>query len=373
MADTLRVELRQEGPIPLDVSLACDPGEVLAIVGPSGSGKSTILRAVAGLYRPKEGRVASGATTWFDAGADVWLPPHRRRVGLVFQNYALFPHLTALRNVVASLGHLPRRERTARAEALLAMVHLEGLEARRPAELSGGQQQRVAVARALARDPEALLLDEPFSAVDRTNRQRLHRELAQLRRTLAMPILLVTHDFDEAAWLADRMCLLDGGHVVQEGPPGEVLARPASVEAARLVDLRNMSHARVSAQDPDRGRTWLDWHGVPLAARHHPRPPVGAAVTWAVPSNQVVIRHPDATTSTPNLLACTVEEVAGLSEGTRAVLAIDAVPGARLSVMVPADYTQCNGLRAGAAVTVEIPPDAIHVIEGIADGEVRTT
>ncbi len=205
----LRVQLRQAGPIPLAVDLRCGAGELLALVGPSGSGKSTILRTIAGLYTPHEGWVSCGAAVWLDTAGGIVLPPHRRRVGLVFQSYALFPHLTAIGNVMAALAHRPRAEREPQARALLRLVHLDGLENRRPAALSGGQQQRVAVARALAREPAVLLLDEPFSAVDRRTRRRLHEELRELRGAVAVPIILVTHDLDEATALADRLCVLE--------------------------------------------------------------------------------------------------------------------------------------------------------------------
>jgi molybdate transport system ATP-binding protein len=159
---------------------------------------------------------------------------------MVFQSYGLFPHMTALGNVTAAMGHVEAGRREARGRELLDLVNLGGLEARRPAELSGGQQQRVAVARALAREPKVLLLDEPFSAVDKATRQRLYREIAELRRTLDMPVVLVTHDLDEAIMLADRMAVLHRGRTLQTGTADEVTMRPVSPEVARLVDLRNL-------------------------------------------------------------------------------------------------------------------------------------
>ena len=173
----LSVNLRQAGPIPLDVEFACDPGDVLAIFGPSGSGKTTILRTIAGLYRPAQASVRSGADTWIDTVTATFAPPHHRAVGFVFQEYALFPHLTAAGNVMTALGHHPRAVRRARAEALLNLVNLSGRTTRRPHEMSGGERQRVALARALAREPAVLLLDEPFAAVDRMVRRRLQDEI----------------------------------------------------------------------------------------------------------------------------------------------------------------------------------------------------
>ena len=233
----LRAEFRQAVHIPLAVAFSCDEGELLALIGPSGAGKSTTLRVIAGLYHPHEGNVTCNGSTWLDTTKGVDLPPHRRRVGLVFQNYALFPHMTALGNVTAAMGHRPVRERNERARELLALVHLEGLEHRRPADLSGGQQQRVAVARALAREPDVLLLDEPFSAVDRRTRRKLHMELNELRKSVRVPIVLVTHDIEEAAGLADRMCVIDCGETLQTGRPADLLAAPASARVANALDL----------------------------------------------------------------------------------------------------------------------------------------
>jgi molybdate transport system ATP-binding protein len=233
----LHVRLRQMGPIPLDVEFSCGQNELLALVGPSGSGKTTVLRSVAGLYHPREGLVFCDGNVWFDAAKGVNVPPHRRPVGLVFQGYALFPHLTVIRNVTASLGHVPKRERDTRARALLSLVHLQGFERRYPASLSGGERQRVAVARALARDPAVLLMDEPFSAVDRRTRRRLRDELAELRKVMRVPIVLVTHDLDEAASLSDRMCVIDKGVTLQIGTPGELMNAPANMRVVEALDL----------------------------------------------------------------------------------------------------------------------------------------
>lgn len=234
---SLSLSLSQSAPIPLDLELTCAPGEILALVGPSGSGKTTTLRSIAGLYRPQAGKIAVGGDVWFDSESGIALPPHRRRAGMVFQNYALFPHMTALRNVTSALDHIPPADRPTRAEALLDLVHLTGLGGRRPAELSGGQQQRVAVARALARDPAVLLLDEPFSAVDRVTRRKLHNEIAELRQKLSIPTILVTHDIDEAMRLADSMIVLDGGRILQRDTPAAIMQSPASPKVVEVLGL----------------------------------------------------------------------------------------------------------------------------------------
>ncbi len=174
-----------------------------------------MLRAIAGLYRPEHALITCAGERWTDTAANVFLPPHNRRVGYVFQSYALFPHLTALGNVEAALTHRPRGQREARARELLALMHLDGLETRKPGALSGGEQQRVALARALAREPRVLLLDEPLSAVDRRTRRQLRGELAALRSAVPIPIVLVTHDLDEAIALADRLIVMDRGEILQ--------------------------------------------------------------------------------------------------------------------------------------------------------------
>lgn len=237
----LTVKIRQGGAIPLDLAFTCRPGELVALIGPSGAGKTTILRTIAGLYRPASGQIICDGETWLDTEASIQRPPHQRRVGLVFQSYALFPHLTALANVEAAMTDRPAAEREERARAFLALVHLDGLERRKPAELSGGQQQRVALARALAREPKALLLDEPLSAVDRRTRRRLRDELAALRSSVRVPIVLVTHDLDEAAALADRLVVIDRGELLQEGVPADVLGAPASDRVRDAIDLPTVS------------------------------------------------------------------------------------------------------------------------------------
>lgn len=233
----LTVRLRQQSPFPLDVAFSVAPGEATALVGPSGSGKTTVLRAIAGFHTGAQGHVACNGATWLDSAAGLHLPARQRQAGLVFQSYALFPHLTALANVMEALNDTPRETRRAAAMALLARVHLDGLEDRRPAQLSGGEQQRVAVARALARRPDVLLLDEPFSAVDRVTRRKLRRELAELRRDLPMPVVLVTHDLDDVTRLADRICVMHKGRILQSGTVAEVMTRPANAEVAELLDL----------------------------------------------------------------------------------------------------------------------------------------
>ncbi len=363
----LEVELRQAAPIPLAAAFACDAGEILALVGPSGSGKSTILRAIAGSYRPQQGIVRVNGETWLDSADGRRLPPHRRRVGMVFQSYALFPHLTAAQNLMAAMGHVPRAEWRARAERLLALVHLDGLEARRPAELSGGQQQRVAVARALAREPAVLLLDEPFSAVDKATRQRLYREIAELRRVLDMPVVLVTHDLDEALMLADRMVVLSRGRTLQTGTPETVTTRPASPEVARLVDLRNLFEAEVAAQTAEATR--LDWSGLRLEAKRHPELAPGSRVAWVVPDGFVVLHRRDRPSrgEHENPVEGRIDSLLVTGQTAQLTLRPDHDDRWPLHFSVPLHVARRNAIEPGIEAAVSLLAQGIHLMPGGSD------
>ena len=198
----------------------------IALVGPSGAGKSTVLRAIAGLVKPASGRIALGGTTWFSSEGGVNLAPEERTVGLVFQEYALFPHMTVRRNV--GYGG------TARVDELLDRLRIAQLAESKPGQLSGGERQRVALARALAREPRVLLLDEPLSALDAHTKATVRSELRELLRELRLPTLLVTHDFEDAAVLADRVGVIVDGVLAQTDTPQALVAAPADPFVAGL-------------------------------------------------------------------------------------------------------------------------------------------
>jgi len=222
------------GALELDVALDVPAGRCLALAGPSGAGKTSVLRTIAGLLKPARGRIACREETWLDTARGIDVAPERRGCAVVFQDYALFGHLSAWRNVAYGMRGVPRRERRARAIAELERFGIGALADARPQRLSGGERQRVALARALAQRPRALLLDEPLAALDPRAGAQAGRELAALLRGLDVPALLVTHDFTEAALLADEVAVLDAGRVVQRGAPAELAAAPASAFVADL-------------------------------------------------------------------------------------------------------------------------------------------
>jgi molybdate transport system ATP-binding protein len=219
----LKVSLRKRlhtsrGEVELDLAMDIADGEFVALFGPSGAGKTTLLRMLAGLTRPEGGRIEVDGEIWYDAAAGIDLPPQRRRVGMVFQGYALFPNMTVRGNLEFAL---PDRRAGDRVDAMLAATHLTELAGRRPDTLSGGQQQRVALARALICEPRLLLLDEPLSALDPAMRARLQEEILALQRRFGLTAILVSHDMAEVHRLASRVYRMEEGRIVAAGKPSE--------------------------------------------------------------------------------------------------------------------------------------------------------
>lgn len=320
----LRVTLQQDGPIPLDVAFHCEPGQVLALFGPSGSGKTTVLRTIAGLYAPRQGHVTVDGETWLDTAAALTVPTHARRAGFVFQEYALFPHLSALSNVATSLGHRPRGERRDRALELLRLVHLHERVDRHPGSLSGGERQRVAVARALAREPRVLLLDEPFAAVDRSLRRSLQAEIQSIRRAIDIPIVLVTHDFEDVVRLATHLVLIRAGQVIAQGALTSLTSRPDLPWLREAVGLGAVIDATVVRVDATRQLAELDIGGSVLLA-----PPTGLTagdhVRVRIPAREVILATAAPSgLSVHNVLTGTVASVAvdGTSEVAIVQLAV---------------------------------------------------
>ncbi len=245
-----------------DLTLALYPGEFLSLLGPSGCGKTTILMTTAGFVRPDAGRVRLGGVDVTDT------PSYRRDLGVVFQSYALFPHMTVAANVAFGL----RMRRTSRDETrrrvadALALVRLAGYERHRPSRLSGGQQQRVALARALVVEPRVLLLDEPLAALDRQLRDEMRGELKEIQRRVGVTTLFVTHDQEEALALSDRIAVMSAGRLVQAGPPREVYERPGARFVAEFIGTTSRLPGRVESSGPEGLGIALDC-GVRMAVR----------------------------------------------------------------------------------------------------------
>jgi putative spermidine/putrescine transport system ATP-binding protein len=310
----------------LDLDVA--DGEFVTLLGPSGSGKTTVLRMIAGFERPTAGTVSLG-------GRDVTAaPPFERDVHTVFQDYALFPHLSVLRNVEYPLriAKVPRTQRRERALEALATVRLDGMADRAPAALSGGQRQRVALARALVGRPSVLLLDEPLGALDLKLREQMQVELQQIQRAAGITFVLVTHDQDEALTLADRVVVFDAGRVEQVGSAREVYERPASPFVAGFVGTSNLLR-------PDAARALLGRDG-----------------TWSVRPEKIRLATPGAAVPDGTTTATgTVSEIVYTGATTRCLVALDA--GARLSVLLVNDGGPTSGPGRGDAVRLYWRPE----------------
>lgn len=351
-------------PINLHADFCCKAGEVLAVVGPSGGGKTTLLRMIAGLNKAEQGQICFGERVWFDGQQGVSLSPQQRHIGYVPQHFGLFPHLTALENVVAGLDHIPVSERISRATLWLEKVNLQGLPNRRPAQLSGGQRQRVALARALAREPSVLLLDEPFSAVDRETRERLYLELARLKTQLSCPVIMVTHDLNEALLLADSMILISQGQMLQQGAPFEVLSRPRNEAVARQMGLRNIFDGYVVSQDSDRDITWLQFGEHLIASDYGKDRVIGSKVRWVIPNQGIRFNAISSgrLCRSFNKLDVTIDSMLVMGESVRLISYVSGT-SLQLNAEVPRHLAQKLALSAGMQTTVALKSDQIHILE----------
>jgi len=303
-----------------DVDLRVAGGELVALLGPSGCGKTTLLRIIAGFLAPTAGRVL------IDGEPVGHLPPSRRGVGIVFQNYALFPHMSVTDNVAYGLEarHTPRERIRPRVDEMLRLVHMEGFAGRLPRELSGGQQQRVALARCLAVDPKILLLDEPFGALDKNLRLDMQIEVKRLQRDYGITTVLVTHDQEEALSLADRIVVINAGRVEQVSTPTEIYDRPATLFVNRFVGTTNVLAAELVA----RGAVRLA-DGSTLAAPPPPGLAAGARVVVSVRPEQLRLEPRGG----PDAIPVTIK--IALPLGPVVIYEAETADGATLKVSMP--------------------------------------
>ena len=325
----------------LDLALTAEPGEVVALLGPNGAGKSTTLRALAGLLPVDRGHVRLGAHVLEHTVTGVRRPPERRQVGVVFQDYLLFPHLTARENVAFGLRArgVDRATARARADEQLVRVGLADHAGKRPRELSGGQAQRVALARALVTDPQLLLLDEPLAALDAGTRVEVRADLRRRLADFAGATVLVTHDALDAFVLADRLVVVEGGRVAQTGSPAEVARHPRTDYVARLVGL-NLYRGRATD-----GAVELD-SGARLFSAHHESGPVLVAFA---PSAVALHRGPP-DGSARNRWEATVEAIEERGDTVRVRLAGPLEVAADVTAVSVAELGLVPGARVWAAV-----------------------
>lgn len=341
----------------LNVEFSCASGELLALVGPSGAGKSTVLRCIAGLHKASQGVIRSHQRDWFNSDPKINLTPQQRRVGFVFQNYALFPHLTVSQNIQLACSDSNNHGLV---DNLLSKVRLHGLGHRYPNQLSGGQQQRVALARALARNPEVLLLDEPFSAVDKVTRRKLYLELNSLRRELDMPIILVTHDLDEAAMLADSMVVIHHGQTMQQGTPSQLLHHPDTVAVAKLVDVRNLFEGQIIRHD---GSIKLQWNSILLTLPDKQN--IKQCMTkWTIPPSKVILhqRVRPSRGEHENPVEAVITELLTLRGITTVLLAVKKANDIIIQMDLSEHVAVRNDLKTGDEITVSLISESIHLM-----------
>jgi molybdate transport system ATP-binding protein len=328
---------------------------IVVLFGPSGSGKSTLLHCLAGLLQPKRGEIRHGDTIWFDAARGISLPPQKRSVGLLFQDYPLFPHLTVRENIAYGLRRWNRAESDRMVRRWIDRFQLGGKEDRIPASLSGGERQRVALARALAPRPRLLLLDEPFSALDLRTRALVRAEVRQWAQEERAVVWVVTHDLVDAMTLGEDLIILSEGAILQQGRPLDVFSRPATPEVAKIVGVENLLPAQVILASEE--RVVLEVGKARLIAVGE-APPGGRCFVSVRAEEVILERGAPAQSSARNRLVGAIEALIPFGAQVRVV--IDC--GFSLTALVTRQAVAELSLRPGAAITAVIKASSVHLI-----------
>jgi molybdate transport system ATP-binding protein len=338
----------------LDLEVRTSSG-VTVLFGPSGAGKTMTLDAIAGFLKPDEGRILVDDEILFDGGSRINLPPQSRRCGYVFQNRALFPHMTLRQNLLfaAACRRLPRLERHRRVSEMLERFRLSEVSGRRPIEVSQGEQQRCSIARALVKQPKLLLVDEPARGLDASLRSELCHLLRQVRAELDIPILLVTHDLDECFELGEEMLVVQAGRLLQHGPPRHVLDQPANVEVARLLGTFNLLPVEITALDPARKTSRLRLGDVELSGPYFPGRLRGDRVTLCVRPEEL-LAMPAAGRPGPNQLAAQLVRVADRPQAVRLHFAGE--------IVAELPREEFEKQKHAKEWVVEFPPQSLRVL-----------
>jgi len=341
----------------IDVMMRAGDG-ITVLFGPSGAGKTSILRAIAGVTAPDEGRITLNGDVYFDSANRINLPMQHRRIGYVFQNHVLFPHLTAEQNVLYGTSHGSRLCARERVRDLFELMGIENTAPRYPYELSGGEQQRVALARALATDPLLMLLDEPLSAVDVATRSRLLEEISSIQKRSRIPFLYVTHNQSEAARLGNAMILIDEGKVLQEGAPLEVFNAPRTAPVARIVGTENIFVGQILKHSLEDGTTVVEMGSCKVEIPYNGLAP-GKQVTVGIRSEDILISREHLTqTSARNVLPGRIVGI--ITDPDKAELIVDC--GVDFKVSVTPATVRILKLEMGNNIYLLIKARALHVL-----------
>jgi molybdate transport system ATP-binding protein len=326
---------------------------VTVLFGRSGAGKTLTLDAIAGFVRPDQGRILLADEILFDAASGVNLAPQARHCGYVFQNYALFPHMTLRQNLAFAVERRPRLERHRRLREMLDHFRLTDVAGRRPHELSGGQKQRCSIARALLGDPKILLLDEPARGLDASLRAELYDLLRQVRAEYKTPILLVTHDLDECFEIGDEMLVYGDGRVVQTGPPRKIYEAPANIEVARLLGIFNLLPVEIRALDPAGNSSRVRYDDADLSGPYFPGRLIGDQVWLCVRPDQLRVAARNGKPG-PNQLPAQLLRAVDRPRGVRLEFAGD------IAVELPrGDYERQRHIKDWV---IEFPPQSMRVL-----------